>query len=227
MMELDHRTGEVLDALEAAGVEDNTIVIWVSDNGSTSTIGSPESRGSSSGPFRGETGDALEGSLRVPAIIKWPGKIAPRVSNEMVSIHDFAPTLASLIGATMPTDRPIDGVDQSAFFLGKQEKSNRESVITCVGEEIAAVRWRNFRIYPKQFVASAGNPSMPGLSGYRMEGAGYPGIFNIEADPREEVNVAGWNAWAIGSYLKVVGEYMKSLEKHPNPKAVNMTQFGR
>ena len=64
--------------------------------------------------FRGETGDALEGSLRVPAIIKWPGKIAPRVSNEMVSIHDFAPTLASLIGAKMPADRPIDGVDQSA-----------------------------------------------------------------------------------------------------------------
>jgi len=226
MMELDYRTGQVLDAIKAAGVEDNTIVIWVSDNGSTSTIGSPESRGSSSGPFRGETGDALEGSLRVPAIIKWPGRIAPRVSNEMVSIHDFAPTLASMIGAKMPTDRPIDGVDQSAFFLGKQEKSNRESLITCIGEEIVAVRWRGFRIYPKQFVASAGNPSMPGLPGYRMEGTGYPAIYNIEADPREEVNIVGWNAWVIGPYLQVVGEYMKSLERYPNPKAVNMTKFG-
>ncbi len=62
MMELDHRTGQVLDAIKAAGIEDNTNVIWVSDNGSTSTEGSPESRGSSSGPFLGETGDALEGT---------------------------------------------------------------------------------------------------------------------------------------------------------------------
>jgi hypothetical protein len=127
----------------------------------------------------------------------------------------------------MPTDRPIDGVDQSAFFLGKQEKSNRESLITCIGEEIVAVRWRAYRIYPKQFIASAGNPSMPGLAGYRMEGAGYPAIFNIEADPREENNIVGWSAWVIGPYLKVVKEYMKTLEKYPNPKAVNMTEFGK
>lgn len=227
MMELDHRTGQVLDAIKAAGVEDNTIVIWVSDNGSTSTEGPPESRGSSSGPFRGETGDALEGSLRVPAIIKWPGKIAPRVSNEMVSIHDLAPTLAAIIGAKMPDDRPIDGVDQSAFFLGKQEKSNRESLITCIGEDIVAVRWRSFRLYPKQFVASAGNPSMPGLAGYRMEGTGYPAIFNIESDPREENNIVASYAWVIGPYLKIVSEYQKTLEKYPNPKPVNLTVFGK
>ena len=83
-------------------------------------------------------------------MIKWPGKIAPRASNEMVSIHDFAPTLASIIGAKMPTDRAIDGVDQSAFFTGKQEKSNRESLITFIAEDIVAVRWRNIRIYPKR-----------------------------------------------------------------------------
>ena len=63
---------------------------------------------------------------------------------------------------------PIDGVDQSAFFTGKQAKSNRESLLTFIGEEIAAVRWREFRIYPKQFVASAGNPAMGGLAGNRV-----------------------------------------------------------
>jgi arylsulfatase len=228
MMELDYRTGQVLDAIKAGGIEDNTIVIWIADNGCTSIEGEAASRGSSSGPFRGEVGDALEGSLRVAGIIKWPGKIAAgRVSNEMVSIHDFAPTLASIIGAKMPTDRPIDGVDQSEFFTGKQEKSNRESLLTFIGEEIAAVRWRSYRLYPKQFIASAGNPSMPGAAGYRVEGTGYPAIFNIEADPREENNIAGTNAWVIGPYLKVIGEYQKSLEKHPNPKAVNLTEFGK
>ena len=160
-------------------------------------------------------------------MIKWPGKIAPRVSNGMVSVHDWFSTLAGIIGAQVPTDRPIDGVDQGAFFTGKQAKSNRESLLTFIGEEVAAVRWREFRIYPKQFTPSGGNPAMSGLAGTRSEMNGFPAVFNIEADPREEVNILGTNAWVIGPYLKLVGDYQKSLQQHPNPKAVNMTQFGR
>jgi len=227
VMELDYRTGQVLDAIKAAGIEDNTIVVWLSDNGASPIEGPPESRGGSSGPFRGEVGDALEGSMRVPALIKWPGKIPPRVSNEMVSIHDFFPTLATIIGAKVPEDRPIDGVDQSGFFTGKQTKSNRESLITFIGEEVAAVRWRQYRLYPKQFISSAGNPSMNGGGGYRAEGNGAPAIFNIELDPREEWNTVTWNAWVIGPYLKLIGEYQRSLEKYPNPKAVNLTEFNK
>ncbi len=227
IMELDHRTGQVLDAIKAASIENNTIVIWVSDNAAAPTAGPFDSRAGSNGPFRGELGDALEGSVRTVGMIKWPGKIAPRKSNEMVSVHDILPTLGSIIGAKVPTDRPIDGVDQSAFFTGKQPKSNRESLLTFLGEDVAAVRWREFRIYPKQFMPSTGNPSMSGLAGTRSEMNGFPAIYNIEADPREEVNVVGTSAWIIGPYLKLIGEYQKSLEKHPNPKAVNMTQFGR
>ena len=123
-MELDYRTGQVLDAIKEAGVEDNTIVIWLSDNGPVQTQASgTDYMGSSPGPFRGEVGDALEGSLRVPGMIKWPGKIKPAKSNGMVSIHDFFPTLANIIGATVPSDRAIDGVDQSGFFLGQYQQS--------------------------------------------------------------------------------------------------------
>jgi arylsulfatase len=227
IMELDHRTGQVLDAIKAAGIEDNTIVIWLSDNAASPTEGPPESRGGSNGPFRGELGDALEGSLRTVGMIKWPSKIAPRASNEMVSVHDFFPTLAGIIGAQVPTDRPIDGVDQGTFFTGKQPKSNRESLLTFIGGEFVAVRWRVFRIYPKQFVPSTGNPAMPGMAGNRVEMSGYPAIYNIEQDPREEVNVIATNGWVIGQYRRLIGEYQKSLEKYPNPKAVNMTEFGR
>jgi arylsulfatase len=227
VMELDYRTGQVLDALKTAGVEDNTIVVWLSDNAAAPTAGPFDSRSGSNGPWRGELGDGLEGSIRTVGMIKWPGKIAPRASNEMVSMHDVAPTLASIIGANMPTDRPIDGVDQSAFFTGRQGKSNRDSLITFIGEEIVAVRWRQFRIYPKQFVASAGNPAMSGVGGNRMELNGYPAIFNIEADPREEVNIVGTSGWVVGQYLRVIGEYQKTLEKHPNPKAVNLTEVGK
>ncbi len=227
IMELDYRTGQVLDAIKAAGMEDNTIVIWISDNAAAPTQGPGEDRGGSNGPFRGELGDALEGSVRTVGMIKWPGKITPRVSNEMISVHDWFPTLAGLIGAKVPNDRPIDGVDQGAFLTGKQEKSNRESLLTFIGEEVAAVRWRNYRIYPKPFTASSGNPAMSGLAGVRQEGNGFPAIFNIEADPREENNALGTSAWVIGPYLKVIGDYQKTLEKYPNPKPVKLTEFGK
>jgi arylsulfatase A-like enzyme len=227
VMELDHRTGQVLDAIKAAGIENNTIVIWLSDNGSTPTGGPAAFRGGSNGPFRGELGDALEGSIRTVGMIKWPGMIAPRASNEMVAIHDFYPTLAAMIGAEIPKDRAIDGVDQSPFFTGTQAKSNRESLLTFIGDEIVAVRWRQYRLYPKQFVSSAGNPAVAGVGGYRAEGAGYPTIFNVEQDPREEVNVNAATGWVIPQYMRVIGEYQKSLEKYPNPTAVNLTQFGR
>jgi arylsulfatase A-like enzyme len=227
IMELDHRTGQVLDAIKAAGVEENTVVLWLSDNAAAPTQGPGEDRGGSNGPFRGELGDALEGSIRTIGMVKWPGRVAPRVSNEMVSVHDIFPTLAGFIGATVPSDRSIDGIDQGAFFTGKQPKSNRESLITFIGEEVGAVRWRNYRIYPKQFANSVGNPAMYGLGGARQEGNGFPAIFNIEADPREENNVVGTNAWVIGPYLKLIGEYYKTLEKYPNPKPVRLTEFGK
>ncbi len=227
VMELDHRTGQVLDAIKAAGVESNTIVIWLTDNNSTPTQGPAAYRGGSNGPWRGELGDALEGSIRAVGMIKWPGRIAPRASNEMVAIHDFFPTLAGIVGGQVPADRPIDGVDQGPFFTGKQPRSNRESLITFIGEDIAAVRWRQYRLYPKQFTGSVGNPSMYGAGAHRMEMTGYPAIFNIEADPREENNIAAVSGWVIGQYMRVIGEYLKTLEKYPNPKAVNMTHFGR
>jgi arylsulfatase A-like enzyme len=227
IMELDYRTGQVLDAIKASGVENNTIVLWLSDNAAAPTSGPSDTRSGSNGPFRGELGDATEGSIRTIGMIKWPGQIAPRVSNQMVSVHDWFPTLAGFIGAKVPTDRPMDGVDQGAFLTDEQETSNRESLISFVGGEIAAVRWRQYRIYPKEFISTTGNPAMYGLAGRRAEGNGFPAIFNIEADPREEVNILGTSAWVVGPYLKLIAEYQKSLEKYPNPKAVDLTMFSR
>ena len=82
------------------------------------------------------------------------------------------------------------------------------------------MRWRQYRMYPKQFVSSAGNPAMAGTAGSHAEGTGSTAIFNIEEDPCEEVNVLGTSTWVLGQYLRLVGEYQKSLEKYPNPKAV-------
>ena len=72
----------------------------------------------------------MEGSLRAPFIIRWPSMVsAGRVNNEIVHIVDIFTTLAHVGGAEVPKDRPIDGVDQLDFFLGKLESSNREGFL--------------------------------------------------------------------------------------------------
>lgn len=225
LLQHDYCVGLVLDAIKNAGIEQDTIVIYLSDNGSTPMGGPASYRGGSNGMYTGELGDAREGSIRAPGIIKWPGKIPARRSNGMVGIHDFFPTLAKIIGAEVPQDRPIDGVDQSDFFLGKQEDSNREGCLTFIGEEIAGVRWRQYRFYPKSFIPSFANPRQDGIAGIRLENNGYPAIYNIEVDPREEFNLLSISAWTVPGYLKTVYTYLKSLVKYPNPKGMNLTSF--
>ena len=128
MADVDHNVGLVLSALERLGVEDNTIVFWCTDNGAEERR---PWRGTA-GPWRGFYNTMMEGGIRTPCLIRWPDRIpAGQVSNEIVHALDFFPTLAAAVGAPeiVPTDRPIDGVNQLPFLEGKQSHSNREAVI--------------------------------------------------------------------------------------------------
>jgi arylsulfatase len=224
-MELDHNTGVVLDAIKNAGIEDDTIVIWISDNGPWKTMVWPD--GGSAGPFRGELGSAWEGSIRTAGMIKWPGKIKPGKQHGMFSIMDFMPTLATIAGADMPNDRPIDGIDQSDWLLGKVDNSAREHLLTFIGSDLVSVRWRQFRIYLQDVVQSGnGYVQMGGTMANRVSLNGYPKIYNIQADPREEHDVGPEESWMVGKYLPLVFSYYASLKEHPNPKPANITDFG-
>ena len=223
LMELDHNTGRVLDAIEASGLKDNTIVVFMSDNGPMRTNTWPDS--GSAGPWRGELGDPLEGSIRTIGMIRWPGKIKPRSSNEMFSTMDFMPTFARIVGAKMPEDRPIDGVDQLDFLLGKQKNSNRNSLLTFTGDQLQAVRFNQFRYYLVEIVPSgSGFSRQEGLAGtYRR--LHYPLIYNIEADPREEFNFNTSRGWVAGHAMRIIGEYLQTLKNHPNPPAPNLANY--
>ncbi|MCB0969730.1 MAG: sulfatase-like hydrolase/transferase, partial [Ilumatobacter sp.] len=115
LTEMDDNVGQILAAVERAGIRDDTIVIFTSDNG-------PEyfrPWDGWAGPWRGQYFTALEGGIRVPFLIRWPGRIAARrVSNEIVHGVDMFATLARFTGADVPDDRPFDSIDQSEFFLG-------------------------------------------------------------------------------------------------------------
>ena len=159
-------------------------------------------------------------------MIKWRGRIEPGVTNGMFSTMDFLPTLARFAGAEVPTDRPIDGVDQSDWLLGRQEQSNREHLLSFINGELVAVRWRHFRIYLQDVVQSGGGFSRQGgTAASRLRKNGYPNIYNIEQDPREQVDIAPEASWLVGQYLPLVSQYYASLRQYPNPRPANITDF--
>ena len=118
--EVDWSVGQILKTLKAQGLAENTLVIFTSDNGG--------SGGTSMGPLRGNKGGPkYEGHMRVPTVAWWPGQIpAGSVSDEIAATIDMLPTFAALTGATLPTDRIIDGHDISSLLLQPGVKSPHE-----------------------------------------------------------------------------------------------------
>jgi arylsulfatase A-like enzyme len=232
IMEGDYHVGQVLDTLKELAVDDNTIVVFASDNGpygeaarefgnnGTPDMGSP-------GPFRGELGEVTEGAIRTAALIRWPGKIKPdTTSYAMFSIMDFMPTFARLIGGNVPADRAIDGVDQSDVLLGNSATGQRDSLLSFIGADLVAARWKQWRIYFTDVHPSGIGPQrQPGIFSASAPMAGYPKAYNIEMDPHENLQVGGLFGWVSEPALKVVEEYLASVKKYPNPPAPNITQF--
>ena len=233
LMEGDYHVGQILDTLKQLGVDDNTLVVFASDNGPTADTeremgnqGTPD--WGSSGPFRGELGDVTEGSIRTAAIIRWPGKVKPGTSSyAMFSIMDFYPTFAHIVGGKMPNDRPIDGVDQTDVVLGKNETGNRESLLSFIGPDLVAARWKQWRVYFTDIhPTGTGSQRMGGLFGSANSPmAGYPKLFNIEMDPHEDLNVGGLFIWAMLPAVEAVEKYKETLKTYPNPPGANLTRF--
>jgi arylsulfatase len=200
LAEMDANVGQMLDAVDKAGVRDNTIVIFTSDNGAEFV----KPWNGWSGPWRGAYFTALEGGIRVPFLIRWPSKIAAqRVSNEIVHGVDMFATLAKIASAKVPTDRPMDSVDQSDFLLGKSEKSARESFPIWCADRLTAAKWRNWKMH---FIKQDTMFEPPVKSGV-------PTIYNLYTDPREETPTV--DTWVVGPMLKTVGTFEQSVKQYP------------
>ncbi len=210
--QIDTYNGRLLDVIDELGIRDNTIFIFTADNGpeagpvgtNTLTVDTPTP--GSAGPWRGTLFTGFEGSLRVPFAIRWPGKIpAGTASNEIVHEMDLFPTFARIAEGKVPKDRVIDGVDQTDFLLGKQEKSNREGIIVYMGEEIFGVKCRDWKVNYKEH-----DPVFSETRDY-----GTPRVYNLLTDPQESENVLFPHTWVPKAALVQLGEHLASLQKHP------------
>lgn len=212
--EMDHRVGQIVDCVEEAGIANNTLIVFSSDN---ATCEVPAfGFGGSNGPFRGNFfTPPSEGSMRTAAMVRWPGKVPVGViTEEMLSAHDWYKTLAALAGASdkVPTDRPLDSVDASKFLLGESHKTGREALLFFGPDgSLMSVKWHNIKIWLR-FSEGADKP---------IAAPQVPMIFDLGSDPAEKNNLFADRmdgGWMFELALPFVGEYESSIARYRNIK---------
>lgn len=190
MTEIDWSVGEITKALKANGLDKNTIVIVTSDNGPWQQYGN---HAGSTGGLREAKGSVFEGGLRVPCIVRWPGKVPPgTVCNQLASTLDLLPTLARQVGASLPNQR-IDGVDIFSLWEGQTSASPRnEFYYYYQKNNLMAVRQGNWKLILPH-TGRTHEQSLAGKDGYpgkSIENWTFKlGLYDLNRDPGERYDV--------------------------------------
>ena len=186
--DLDRAVGEILTHLDVSGIADNTIVVFGSDNGGE--------RFSDNWPFIGMKAELLEGGIRIPMIIRWPGHTPPGSStSQVISWMDFYPTFASLLGFSQRVAPAIDGIDLSTVLTDPASAKERELFWRHDGNHQKALRQGDWKF----------------LS---LNGAEF--LFNLAADPRERANLAKVYPNRFAAMKARYNEWEKTMLPYPD-----------
>jgi arylsulfatase A-like enzyme len=209
LIQTDHYIGLIDQAIQSSGQSGNTIFIVAADNGPEDPENGDGQYTGWTGPWRGTYFTALEGGLRAPFLIRWPGVTNPGArSNGMVHLVDIFSTLTEAGGADVPNDRIIDGVSMRNLFSGATVTSPREGFPIFVGAELYAVKWRDWKAH---FIEQDSKYSP------KREYSTVAKVVNLVQDPREERQaVEPVNAWIQYPGMGVMLGYHKSLALQAN-----------
>ncbi len=191
VMEVDWSVGQILDTLNEVGVDDKTLVIFTTDNGPWLSYGD---HAGSAAPHREGKGTAWEGGIRVPTLMRWPTKIpAGTTCDELACTVDILPTVASMIGAELPTLK-IDGRDIMPLMLGTVGAVSPHETMPCyyANDELQAIRDPRWKlILPHQYRTLAGRPGGTGgvPTKYEQINVGLE-LYDMKMDRSETTNVA-------------------------------------
>jgi len=219
MVEMDDVFGSLVDKLEETGQLENTLILLTSDNGPECEI-PPHGRT----PFRGCKGSNWEGGVRVPTFVYWKDMIAPRRSDGLFDFADILPTALAMTGVTggdlaklFDEKTYIDGVDQLSFLIADDGQSNRRSRPYTINQFFGAMRIDEFKYMftgeIQDSIVQKGN--WGGFSGSLFTDTGGAVMFNLYANPQEDVNIGIRHIPATVPLMTAAGEYMAELIKYP------------
>jgi len=201
--EFDWSVGRIIQALRDFKLDNNTFVLFLSDNGPWLT---QKENGGSAGLLYDGKASTYEGGMRVPAIGWWPGTIKPAVSTSLASSLDIFPTILHWANASLPTDRPLDGFDISDLFTGKKE-TVREVFYYYNSDKLFAIRKGSWKA---NFTTHSGyDPKAP-------EPHDPPLIYNIENDPSEKYDVASSHPELIAEFKKLYAQQIANVIPAPS-----------
>jgi arylsulfatase A-like enzyme len=225
--EIDWSVGRILDAIQRCGLDENTLVIFTSDNGPWLSYGD---HAGTAGPLREGKGTAWEGGVREPCIMRWPGKIRPGSEcHELAATIDLLPTLAKLAGASLPPHK-IDGLDISPLIIGDpQAKTPHEAYFYYWGRELHAVRSGPWKLhFPHAYRSLDGEPGKGGQPGpYRELTCGLE-LYQLDTDVGETNNVAAQHPEVVTRLQKLADAMREDLgDALTNRKATGERAVGR
>ncbi|MHC4116796.1 MAG: sulfatase-like hydrolase/transferase [Planctomycetota bacterium] len=212
---LDAFVGKLMEELKALGIAENTLFVALADNGPM-VHSPPPGWGMLPMLYRGGKGDFLEGGVRVPAFAWWPGMIEPgQAVGDIIHVTDLYTTFARLGGATkyIPTDRVVDGIDQTALLLNGDGHSRRDHVFIYVGPELGATVKGRY----KRHWSSAGEAAAGAAAAY----------YDLYQDPREENPVLVPLIHTQGQFNRMLFRHELFKKKYPDvPKAHGIPYTG-
>ena len=186
MYVLDRQVGEILDRLEALGIDDKTLVLFSSDNGPHQEGGADPDYFDSNGPLRGYKRDLYEGGIRVPTIARWPGTVQAGATTDHVSAFwDLMPTLADLTGATAPDD--IDGISYLPTLLGTGTQAQHDYLYWEFHERGGRIAFRQgkWKAVKYNYLEAPDAPFE---------------LYDLDADPGETTNLAAQHPGVLEAF---------------------------
>lgn len=211
IMEVDWSVGQIMQSLKQNNLDDNTLVIFTSDNGPWLSYGN---HAGSAGALREGKGTMFDGGCRVPCLMRWPGKIPPNTACDIPAMTiDVLPTIARLINASLP-QQSIDGRDIWPLMAGEPDaKSPQEAYYFYWGNELQAVRSGPWKLhfahtYRSLNGAPGGKEGIPAkYENLSIEQS----LFNLDSDPEEKLNVANQHPEIVESLVRLANKARAEL----------------
>jgi arylsulfatase A-like enzyme len=181
LLGLDDAIGKIQQALDRLGLTKDTLIIYSSDNGA---YVNDEDGHRPTGPYRGIKSQSWEGGHRVPFIVRWPARIQPGVSADLVSTLDVPATVCAAAGITLPADALPDSYNLLPAMLGEADAAKRESLIIQCGSGNLSVRSGSWKFIPDLALADGWKAVKKDLTAPAR-----PAIFDLSKDPGETRNL--------------------------------------